>query len=221
INPRTVYDSPLGNPRKLERELSAKGLFALYHQGRVLGYRDIPLHTWLAYLLFDYLPALLVFEAPEDPYALVRNEECLPLASDMPILLSLWNLDFPSYSQILGSRKNLFYADLCEDSQQHELIPYVGNGEPQVYAYSSRGFHFPGQSLRLPAYLSVDLFEKRVLVFLYRGQELYKVFDQRSVREKLEEEGSYHLRVYTYRYKLWRFHFGLRFLLCTQPFYAM
>ncbi|MCS6998016.1 MAG: hypothetical protein RMK21_06535 [Aquificaceae bacterium] len=167
------------------------------------------------------MPKSFLLKEPEDPYSLLHNHRCLPLASDMPIVLSLWNFDFPSYRFILGKRKNLFYGESCETPEASQFLPFLGSGRLQVYAYSNRGFHFPGNSLRVPAVLSVDLFEKRVLVFLWKEDRPYKVFDRRTIRERLTEAGSYRLQAYTYRYKLWKFYFGLRSLFCSPPLQAM
>ncbi|MEN3028510.1 MAG: hypothetical protein ABDH29_04715 [Aquificaceae bacterium] len=139
----------------------------------------------------------------------------------MPIVLSLWNLDFPNYGFILGKRKNLFYGGDCEFPEVSQFLPFLGSGRLQVYVYSDRGFYFPGQSFKLPAVLSVDLFERRVLVFLWKDNRPYKVFDRRTIRERLEEAGSYRLQAYTYRYRLWKFYFGLRSLFCSPPLHTM
>lgn len=221
INPKTVYNSPLGNPKKLERELRNKGLYVYETKEEVKGYRDIGLLKWFFYLSFEYIPKRLVFERPKDPYTLMDQEKCTPMASDMPIVFSFWNMDLPSYSFILGDRKNLLYADTCQKPEASKLIPFAGSGKLRVYIYSSRGFNFPGDSFKSPAVLSVDLLEKKALVFLLKDGEVYKVYNQRSIREPLIEKGTYKVYAYTYQYNLWRFYFGLRFLFCTPAFQAM
>ena len=100
-------------------------------------------------------------------------------------------------------------------------MPYVGNGKVRAYVYSNRGFAFPGESFKTPAVLSVDFFEKRALVFLLKDGKVYKVYNQRSIRESLTEKGLYQVYAYTYHYNLWSFYFGLRFLFCTPAFQAM
>lgn len=221
INPRTLQNSPLGNPRKLQKELKERNLLAYHTEERVLGYRDVSPFRWLAYLLFEYTPKRLLLKKPEDPYSLVRNSECLPLASDMPILLSLWNLDFPSYPFILGERQNLIYSDFCENNKLSGFIPFIGSVRPHVYAYSDRGFHFPSQNFKTPAVLVVDLLERKTLLFLSKDGKPYKTFNQRLIREKIEEPGEYRIHAYTYKAKVWKVYLGLRFLLCTPPFQAM
>ncbi|MFN4013597.1 MAG: hypothetical protein ACK4KZ_07070 [Aquificaceae bacterium] len=222
INPKTVYNSPLGNPRKLENILKEKGLYVYETKEGVKGYKDLGLLKWLAYLSFEYIPKTLVFEKPKDPYTLMEQKACMPMASDMPIVLSIWNMDIPSYSFILGNRKNLLYEDFCQEPKGSAFfIPYVGSGRLRAYVYSSRGFSFPGESFRSPAMLSVDFFEKKALVFLLKDGKVYKVYNQSSIREALSEKGIYQVYAYTYQYNLWRFYFGLRFLLCTPAFQAM
>ncbi len=221
LNPRSVYNSPLGNPIRLQKALKERGLNACYVEGGARGYKDLDLWKWLAYLSFEYMPKKLFLEEPSDPYSLIAQDPCMPIASDMPIFASIWTLDFPSYGFILGQRRNLYYSIQCGTPQGKVLIPYIGNKQAQVYAYSSMGFFFPGDNFRAPAVLNVSFFERKVLVFLFKDDGLYKVFDQRSIREPIRETGSYRLQAYTYRFRLWKIYFGLRFLLCTPAFYAM
>ncbi|MCS6957759.1 MAG: hypothetical protein RMK75_04790 [Aquificaceae bacterium] len=222
INTKTVFNSPLGNPRRLDEELKGRGLIAHQLQEQTIGYRELGLLRWSAYLMFEYIPKRLLLEKPSDPYSLIGNEKCLPIASDIPVLFSVWSLDFPNYGFILGSRKNLLYADSCEESAfQSYFIPYTGSGRLEVYVYSHRGFSFPGESFKTPGTLTVNLFERRSLLFVLKDGTVYRVFDQRSIKERLSEAGIYQVFGYTYKFKLWRLYFGLRFLFCTPPFYAM
>lgn len=221
VNPKSVYNSPLGNPEKLEKKLSERGMHACYAKEGVRGYRDMSLWKWLSFLSFEYIPKRLLLEKPSDPYSLMSHVPCKPLASDMPVLASVWSLDLPDYSFILGRKRNVYYSTQCGNPEVRFLTPFLGERNPQVYAYSDSGFFFPGDSFRTPAVLSMSLFEKRVLTFLLRGGEVYKVFDQSSVREPVDEGGRYSLYVYTYRFRVWKLYFGLRFLMCTPPFQAM
>ncbi len=221
INPKTVYNSPLGNPKKLEEYLKGMKAKAYHTNKEVISYRDLGLWRWLAYFVFEYIPKKIVFQTPNDPYSLLENPSCKPFASDMPIVLSLWTWDLPDYSFILKSRKNIQYSDDCLEGIYEKLVPYMGSKGLSLYTYSNRGFAFPGDEVKLPSLLVVEIFEKRALVFLQRDKEVYKVFDQRSIREKLQEKGAYRVYAYTYQYRLWRFYFGLRFLFCTPPFQAM
>ncbi len=188
---------------------------------KVKGYRDIGLNKWFLYLLFEYIPKTILFEKPSDPYSLINPSSCKPLASDMPIVISLWKLDIPNYSFILRDRKNLYYASQCKPQKATNFIPFIGNKNPQIYVYSRAGFFFPGDRFRAPAVLSANFYERKVLIFLLRDGTVYKVFDQRSIKETLRESGEYTLKVYTYRFRLWRFYFGLRFLSCTPAFHAI
>jgi len=221
INPKTVYNSPLGNPRKLEKILKDKSLYVYESKEYVKGYKDLGPLKWLAYMSFEYIPKTLVFEKPKDPYTLMDQRACTPMASDMPIVFSLWDIDFPSYSFILGDRKNLLYEDSCQEPKRSTFVPYVGSGRLRAYAYSSRGFSFPGENFKTPAVLSIDFFEKKALVFLLKDGKVYKVYNQSSIREAILEKGVYQVYAYTYQYNLWRFYFGLRFLFCTPAFQAI
>lgn len=216
-----MHDSPLGNPLKLQKKLKEKGLQACYLNRKVSGYTDIGILKWLAYFFFDLFPSLLVFKSPPDPYSLAENPQCLPLASDIPVIVSVWHMDIPDYDFILGVRRNVYYSENCENHQENSLIPYVGTQAPKIYAYSNHGFFFPGDRFKVPAYLNASFFEKKILVFLLKEQSVYKVFEQRSIKEPIKEPGTYSLKAYTYSFRIWRFYFGLRFLACTPPFYAM
>ncbi len=222
INPKSVYNSPLGNPRKLQEELEKRGALACHmEEEKVKGYQDIGFSRWLLYFLFEYMPKKILFEKPSDPYSLISPNPCKPLASNMPVFISIWNSDIPSYSFILADRKNLYYASTCNPQETTNLIPFTGSKNPQIYVYSRAGFFFPGDQFKTPAVLSANFYEKRVLIFLLRDGKVYKVFDQRSIRENLRESGEYTLKVYTYRFRFWRFYFGLRFLACTPAFHAI
>ncbi len=221
LNVPTVYNSPLGNPLKLKRLLEGSGKELYYTDRPTLGYKELPLWLWLSYMLFEYVPKSLLFKEPSDPYGLLNIKTCLPLASNMPIVMSFWNLDIPGYSFILGNRINLYYADQCSEPEVEKLIPLTERERLRVYVYSEKGFYFPGDSFSVPATLSVDFFKERAIVFLLKDGKTYRVFDHRSIRQLIDEKGSYRLVAYTYRYRLWRFYFGTRFFFCTPDFYAM
>ncbi|MFN3870732.1 MAG: hypothetical protein ACK4MW_04525, partial [Aquificaceae bacterium] len=123
INPKTVYDSPLGNPRKLERYLERMGSKVYYTKEEVVSYRNLGLWRWIAYFVFEYIPKRMVFESPKDPYGLLENYHCKPIASDMPIVMSFWNWDLPDYSFILNSRRNLQYSEECSEGDYKRLVP--------------------------------------------------------------------------------------------------
>jgi len=220
LNVKTVYNSPLGNPRKLENLLKEKGLELAYSEEKTYSYRDIAFHRWLFYLLFEYIPKRLIFEEPQDPYAFVFPKECLPVSSDLPVVASLWDWDLPSYSFILGSRKNVYYSDLCNSPELSKAFPVIGSSKLEVYAYSPSGFYFPGDTFKGPAVLFFRSSNKKLLVFILRDGKIYKTYNQSSVRERLTQ-GTYTLYAYTYRFRLWKFYFGLRFYSCTRNFYAM
>lgn len=220
LNVKTVYNSPLGNPVKLQKLLREKGLELAYAQERTYGYRDIPTYRWVLYFLFEYTPKKLLLKEPADPYAFVFPQRCLPVSSDLPIVASLWDWDIPSYRFILGSRRNIYYSNTCEVPNIGGAVPVVDSSSLQVYAYSTRGFYFPGETLKDPAVLVFSSTNKRLLVFLLKDGKVYKTYEQSSIREPLDG-GRYSLYVYTYRFKLWKFYFGLRFSSCTPDFYAM
>ncbi len=221
INPKSFFNSPLGNPNKLEESLKKLEALPYHTQDRVLGYKDIGILRWAAYIIFEYLPKSLVFEKPRDPYSLLKNDQCLPIASDIPIIFSFWTWDFPSYSFILGNKKNLQYGENCQEPKNGNFIPYVGNDKLRLYLYSKEGFYFPGDTIKTPATLSIDMLNKKVLLFILHNGKLYKVFDQRTLREVINEGGSYRVYAYTYNYRLWRFYFGLRFFFCSPEFQAI
>lgn len=220
LNVKTVFNSPLGNPKKLQRLLKYKGLDLTYLEEPTYGYMDIPPYLWFSYLLFEYIPLRLLGKEPSDPYSLLSMRRCLPLSSDMPIVLSLWSLDLPGYGFILGRRKNLQYSDSCEKPKADKLVPYVGSSRVDIYAYSSKGFYFAGDSFQAPASLVFNSFDKKVLIFLFKDGKVYRVFDQNLVGVELQG-GSYSVLAYRYRFKLWKFYFGMRSLLCTPAFHAM
>lgn len=165
VNPRSVYNSPLGNPLRLEEELSRRGLHACYIKDKARGYKNLGLWKWLAYFSFEYIPKRLVFEEPSDPYSFMNQIPCSPIASDIPVIVSLWTFDMPSYPFILGKKKNIYYSVRCDSPEAKNLMSFVGSNNPQVYVYSSSGFFFPGDSFKVPAFLNTSFFEKRFCFF--------------------------------------------------------
>ena len=55
---------------------------------------------------------------------------------------------------------------------------------------------------------------KKVLMLVYRNGRLLEIYDQPLLTLNLEEEGSYQLKVYSYKFKAFGFYFGLRFVGC-------
>jgi len=55
---------------------------------------------------------------------------------------------------------------------------------------------------------------KKVLMLVYRNGRLLEIYDQPLLTLKLEEDRSYQLKVYSYKFKAFGFYFGLRFVGC-------
>jgi hypothetical protein len=55
---------------------------------------------------------------------------------------------------------------------------------------------------------------KKVLMLVYKNGKLSEIYDQPLLTLNLEEEGSYQLKFYSYKFKVFDFYLGLRFVGC-------
>ena len=219
LNVKTVDNWYLGNPHKLSKLLKEKGLDASLDQKVEDGvsYRHIGFLKTLLYLLWDYLPRkLLGLEVP-DAYSLYSGK-CKPFLSDMPILFSFLNYDFPSYSFILGDRRNVFFSQDGDCLEPEGVYSVVSEKPVHTYAFSFNNFSFPGQKTPLGSYLVVKTNIKNTLILLYKDEKLFEAFSQNNIVERFTQEGVYDVYVYTYKFNVWNFYFGLRLNACASHF---
>ncbi len=217
---RTVNNWYLGNPNKLlsiSKELNMDSVFENRVEG--IGYRDIGILRTILYAMFDYIPKGLLYEEPNDLYGVYLGK-CLPVLSDMPIIFSFLNVDFPSYVFILGKRRNVFFSkdNTCANIDP-SIYPVLSYKPVQIYAYNSYGFSFPKQSIPKGSNLVIKVNDKRkALVLIYKNDTLSNVFLQKNVKEVLTAPGKYDIYIYSYAFKVWKLFFGLRLLSCAQEF---
>jgi hypothetical protein len=220
---KTALDGGVGRPDTLERALEEKGItFSFGHlidyslrikRGIVpegYGYRDLGGLTLFSYLVFEYVPKLITFSEREDPYGLLNPRDCKPILSDLPVLVSTPLGELPSYSFVLGKRWNFAYPD-C-DSMLF-FYPVVGR-ELGFSVYSPPKLNPPLDAPLPRAQLNLKVEGKKVLLLVYRDGILSEIYDQPLLTLNLEEEGSYQLKVYSYKLKAFGFYFGLRFIGC-------
>jgi hypothetical protein len=221
---KTALDGGVGRPGSLERALEEKGIaFSFGHsidysprikRGDVPkgygGYRDLGRLSLFSYFIFSYVPKLITFSEREDPYGLLNPWDCKPILSDLPVLVSTPLGELPSYSFVLGKRWNLAYPD-CDSMLS--FYPVVGK-ELSFSIYSPPKLN-PPLDVPLPkAQLNLKVEGKKVLMLVYRNGRLSEIYDQPLLTLNLEEEGSYQLKVYSYKFKAFGFYFGLRFIGC-------
>lgn len=230
---KTFYNSPLGNPDKLVKELRRKDIdVAISHfpfaKGRLLNmgpfegisYKDIPFILRLSYMVFEFIPKSLILEKPRDMYSLYFEPSCLPFLSDIPVIASFWQYDFPSYSFVLGKRRNLVENKSCDELSPQDLkrsIPLSDKIRLSAYLYSERGFFLPGDTIRGKATYVLKVDKDRTLVLIEKDGKLFGVYDQNIVNESINAQGYYAVRIYTYAFSLGGFYFGIRFLGCLPP----
>jgi len=220
---KTALDGGVGRLSSLEKLLEERDItFSFGHsidysprikRGNVpegYGYRDLGGLTLFSYLIFEYIPKLITFSEREDPYGLLNPRDCKPILSDLPVLVSTPLGEFPSYSFVLGKRWNLTYPD-CDSMLS--FYPVVGR-ELSFSVYSPPRLNPPLDALFPKTQLNLKVEGKKVLMLVYRDEKLLEVYDQPLLTLKLEEEGSYQLKVYSYKLKAFGFYFGLRFVGC-------
>ncbi len=156
------------------------------------------------------MPKLITFSEREDPYGLLNPRDCKPILSDIPVLVSTLLGELPSYSFVLGKRWNLAYPD-CDSMLS--FYPVVGR-ELSFSIYSPPKLNPPLDAPLPRAQLNLKVEGKKVLMLVYRDGRLLEIYDQPLLTLNLEEEGSYQLKVYSYKFKAFGFYFGLRFIGC-------
>ncbi|ADC88831.1 hypothetical protein Thal_0196 [Thermocrinis albus DSM 14484] len=211
---RTVYNAPLGNPHKLQQELSLLGIHKEVPYQEGYGFEDIGVIRWFSYFLFDFIPSYLLRAEPPDPYQLLPKGDCKPILSDIPVLISVWNWDFPSYSFILGKRYNLLLR--CDEEDMSKAVPVVGRNL-SVYIYSPKGFFLGDKEVPLQSVLTLNT-EGNTLVLVWKNQELWGVYPQSGLSLVLTEEGIYRVEIFSYKLRVWNIFMGLRFVSCLPPF---
>jgi hypothetical protein len=233
---KTMYNSSLGNPTKLFQTMQEKGIeLALSYNScpsekliplevSGISYRDIPTLSKVLYMLFEFFPKSLVFEKPEDLYSLYSGKVCKPFLSDIPVIASFMSLDIPSYSFILGNRRNLLQGVECKDLRAQDLpnaIPISERVSLKAYVYSEKGYYFPRQTAQTNGRYVIKVATKNVLVLFFKNDKLEGVYDQNYINEPIKADGTYSAKIYTYRFKVGTAYFGIRFLSCLPPLQAM
>jgi len=221
---KTALDGGIGQPRRLERQLEERSLsYSLGHSiaysERIrwweipegYGYKDIGFFKLFLYVLFEYLPKKLTFGVPGDYYGLLNPKACKPILSNMPALISTPVGEFPNYSFILGKRWNLAYPS-CENMES--FIPVV-DGDVNLIVYSPPGLYPPSSINLKEGTLSVSTKRKQTLIKVFKDGKLWGVYDQSSLTLQLKESGSYEVRIYYYKTKIYNLYFGLRFGSCA------
>jgi hypothetical protein len=220
---KTALDGGVGRLRSLEKLLEERDItlsfgHSIDYSPRIkrgnlpegYGYKDLGGLNLFSYLIFEYIPKLITFSERGDPYGLLNPRDCKPILSDLPVLVSTPLGELPSYSFVLGKRWNLAYPD-CDSMLS--FYPVVGR-ELSFSIYSPPKLNPPLNAPLPRVQLNLKVEGKRVLLLVYRDGKLLEVYDQPLLTLNLEEEGSYQLKVYSYKFKAFGFYFGLRFVGC-------
>ncbi|WP_333784459.1 hypothetical protein [Thermocrinis sp.] len=129
----------------------------------------------------------------------------------MPVFISTTVGEFPSYSFILGKRWNLAYPS-CENMES--FIPVV-DGDVNLIVYSPPDLYPPSSINLKEGTLSVSTKRKQTLIKVFKDGKLWGAYDQSSLTLQLKESGSYEVRIYYYKTKIYNLYFGLRFGSCA------
>lgn len=231
---KTVFNSPLGDPKKIIKIMKEKGIDValsdtpcayntfLNVKVRGVSYSDIPMILRISYLAFEFLPKKFIFEEPMDMYSLYFGQPCEPFLSDIPVIASFLSYDFPSYSFILGDRRNILQNISCQDVTPLNLrgtVPISDGINISAYLYSERGYSFPGEEARGGGRYILKVGKRKVILLLSKNEKLIGVYDQNYINEPVSEKGSYSAKIYSYSFKIGTVYFGLRFLSCIPPIY--
>ncbi|SHK37168.1 hypothetical protein [Thermocrinis minervae] len=212
---KTYENWHLGNPKKLKTILQQRGVDFYMDVQKGVSYKDFVPFKLLSYLTFEYAPKVLLGKTPSDLYSLEYGR-CSILLSDMPIIFSFLGWDFPSYSFILGSRRNVYYSEVCQPSEEaiEEAFPSTTDRRVDVYVFSKKGFYFNNSTIKEESFLVANVPKEKVLMVLEKDDKVLGVFQQTNIKEPIVSKGNYRLTIYTYEFRFWNFYFGLRFLSC-------
>jgi hypothetical protein len=184
----------------------------------------------LAHFLFEVVPSLLLSVDPEDVLArsAVPPGECHVVAHDRAVLLSTYlGLEFPPYSLILGSGRNVFFSRevLIRSPDPEEVmrstIVMLGKADLIAFAYSERSFYLPGEETFYEFRYVIETGSRNPLIYLYRGDTVFGVYAQKRINLPLSLEGSYRAVVKSYKFKLSVVYFGLRTVALIPPIRLM
>ena len=181
---------------------------------------SLPLIESLPYLLFEVIPKLLVLEKPSDPagrMVLNRSHKCyLALHDDKVLISTFFGLDIPSYSYILGNKRNLYFSRdlLIREAYLQDFLKgavvVMGEGDVKVFGYSDRSFYLPGDETVYNFRLVVNANVPNPVIDLFKDGEKIAVFTQDRLNFPIKEKGRYTVHVMSYKFKIHIFYFGVR-----------
>jgi len=176
---------------------------------------EIPFLTKLASFFFEFLPFYGLSEEYHTYHYHVR-----PSVGRCNILF--FDNSLKALSGILGEfrtdySKNFVYRRVYEEIKLERNVILNGKEKVEVYAYSTRSFYFPGESTVNEFKLYVRTNLERSLILLYKGKELYRVYDADSVVINISEPGTYSVKVYSYRFNYKNIYLGLRLVAYSSP----
>ncbi len=198
----------------------------------IIDFSKIPIHYKLGYYLFEYIPKAIIGKNPKDIYSLYDlqiTDRCVILSSDMDIFISsqIFELDIPDYEHIIGLRRNILLSrevlgDVSDiDIEIKKTLVLLDNTVHFiVYGYSENSFYLPGENAMYPFRLIVKVDKYNTLIFIYKDGNVFKVIDnedRKIVNIPIVSKGSYSVKVLSYKFKLWKFYFGIRWLAYSPP----
>jgi hypothetical protein len=197
----------------------------------VLRSSDVPFLKEIMHTLLERIPKLLVGRSPDD--ILMRklyskSQKCYLVAHDDRILLSTFlGFEVPSYSYILGNRRNVYLSKdiLLRESYLKDFlkgaIVVFGEKEVKVFAYSDRSFYLPGGRTIYNFRFVVDTDVKNPLIFLFKDEKLKGIYEQKRLNMFISTKGRYTAYVMSYKFKVHMFYFGLRSIALASPIELM
>ena len=192
----------------------------------VFSISDIPWESKFFYHIFDYIPRKMVNTYVPDissVYFPPVKEGCLILSSDQDIIVSaniFGGFDIPTYGYIIGKRRNLIlgrevYGDVNDIIYDIHKTICLSDGDKyfRVYGYSEKSFYMPGEVAKYPFRLVIKTDLSDALVFIYRNGKDYMAIDsegKKVINIPIAVEGAYSIKVFSYRFRLWKIYWGVR-----------
>jgi len=179
------------------------------------------------HFFFETLPKVITGSEDTDVLAFRHPDKpsrCYLIAHDQRIILTTFlGLEFPSYSYILGNRRNLYFVrePLIRDSSVEEFlrgaVVVFGNPKVRIFAYSERSFYLPGEVTRYPFRYVIEADLSKPLIFIYKNETVKGIYSQKRVNLSITGKGRYTAHILTYKFRIHIFYFGIRTVALVSP----
>lgn len=162
--------------------------------------------------IFEYLPRKLIGQEYRTIHYHLnpKTGKCNVLAHD--VYLNKKFLDFS-----IDHSRNMVYKRIYKRLELERNVIVNGKKHVEIYAYSPKGFYYPGETTVYPFRIYVKSNQDKVLILIYRNDEVYRIYDTKRVVVKINHPGKYSVKVLSYKFSWHNYYFGLRLVAYSAP----